>query len=72
MATQKKDPKEKPVPLLCKCRREPAVVKLKGGYIVSCRDPVNCVGNFWTYRKSTEDAAIKAWNNLIRYGGENK
>lgn len=66
----KKKPPEKPIPLRCKCGKMGVPVKLKGGWIVSCPDPLNCVGNFLTYRKSTEIAAIEEWNNLIRYGGE--
>lgn len=66
----KKEPAEKPQPLRCKCGKLGALVKLKGGWIVSCPDPLNCVGNFLTCRKSTEKAAIEEWNNLIRYGGE--
>ena len=71
MGTKKESKqKEKAIPLVCKCGKSPCVVKLKGGYIVSCKDPEKCTGNFWTYRKPTEDAAVKAWNDLIRYGGE--
>ena len=66
--SKKQDPEDKPRPLRCKCGLDPCIVKLKGGYVVSCPDPVNCVGNFLTYRKSTEKAAIEEWNNLIRYG----
>jgi hypothetical protein len=67
-STKKKKVEEKPVPIRCKCGLYPCIVKLKGGYVVSCRDPVNCVGNFMTYKKSTEDGAVLAWNDLIRYG----
>ena len=72
--SQKKEaPEEKPIPIRCRCGLDPIPVKIKGGgYIVSCRDPLNCVGNFITFRHTTEGAAIKEWNNLIRNRGENK
>lgn len=70
MKAQKK--KEAPTPSLCRCGLEPCVVKVKGGYVVSCRDPVRCVGNFLTYRRSTVSKEIEEWNNLIIYGGEKR
>ena len=70
--TRKKKTEDKPVPLPCKCGRDPAIVKLRGGYVVSCSDPLNCCGNFMTYRKKLETQAIIAWNDRIRYGGENR
>lgn len=65
--SRKKEPPEEILPVRCRCGKIGVPVKLKGGWIVSCPDPENCVGNFLTYRKSTEKAAIKEWNNIIRY-----
>lgn len=57
--------KEKPVPVCCICGKQGVTVRSRAKKMVSCPDPVNCVGNFRTKWNSSEDAAIVEWNTLI-------
>lgn len=63
---QKKEKKEKPVPICCICGKKGIPVKFRSKKMVSCQDPENCVGNFRTAWHSSEDAAIVEWNTLIQ------
>lgn len=68
--SKEKTTKEQIFPIRCKCGLDPIVVKSKHGKMVSCRDPMNCCGNYRTLWKRTEKEAIETWNSFIRYGGE--
>lgn len=57
--------KEKPVPQKCICGREAVVVIMRGKKMVSCHDPLNCIGNPRTMWHGHEESAIIEWNGLI-------
>lgn len=63
---QKKEKKEKPVPICCVCGCMGVTVKCRSKKMVSCADPMNCVGNFRTAWYSSEESAIVEWNTMIR------
>lgn len=59
--------KEKPIPVLCTCGRQPVVAKARGrGWIVACPAVRGCFNNrtsgFWP----TEAEAVENWNLAIR------
>lgn len=57
--------KEKPVPRLCLCGKNAAIVSFKGKKAVSCPNPERCMENLKTEWYSHEQQAIAAWNALI-------
>ena len=57
--------KEKPVPQKCICGREAITVKKGSKKMVTCPDPLNCVGNFRTTWNGSAESAITEWNGLI-------
>lgn len=62
---KKTEKKEKPTPKRCACGAIAISVKTKHGKLITCPNPTNCVGNFRTTWKRSEDQAIAEWNNLI-------
>ena len=71
-SSPKKKEKEKLTPVRCRCGAAGITVKTRLGKMVTCSDPVNCIGNYRTLWRSSEEVAILEWNNLIKYGGEMK
>lgn len=61
----KEGKKEKLVPVRCVCGRAGVTVRFGSKKMVSCADPMNCVGNLRTCWHSSIDNAIMEWNVLI-------
>lgn len=61
----KETKKEKEVPALCMCGRQGIVCKMRSKKMVSCPDPINCIGNFRTMWMRSEDDAIREWNIML-------
>ena len=72
MAKPKKEPKEKPTPLRCPCGKLGALVSARGcGKMITCPEPMACVGNYRTPWFKTELQAINYWNDVtIKNGGK--
>lgn len=77
MAIRKSKPKEKkaddkPTPRRCPCGRSAVLVSARGcGKMVTCPDPLECVGNYRTPWFKTELQAINYWNDFtIKNGGK--
>ena len=56
---------EKPKLRRCACGRQPILVSIRGGRMLSCPDPVSCPGNFRTMWQKTEAQATEEWNALM-------
>ena len=61
----KKENQEKPRPRKCVCGKEPVLVSIRGGRMLSCPDPVNCTGNLRTMWQKSEIQAVEEWNGLV-------
>lgn len=62
---KKTEKKEKPVPKRCVCGKAAALVKTRGGKMITCPDPLNCKGNLRTRWHRHEQLAVAEWNGLV-------
>lgn len=59
-----KNEKKADSPCVCVCGQIPCTVKMKGKYMISCRDQGKCaMRSRW---KSSEQAAVADWNNAVK------
>lgn len=59
-----KETKEKATPMRCVCKKDPIMVKMRGRYMYTCPDHLNCAvrGNWF----GKEQDAIKSWNIAVQ------
>lgn len=60
-----KTKKRKETPKNCVCGKPAVVVETRGGKMITCPNPMNCLGNIRTRWNRHEATAIAEWNNLI-------
>lgn len=72
MAKPKKEPEQKPTPRRCPCGKLCVLVSARGcGKMITCPNPMACVGNYRTPWFKTELQAINYWNDVtIKNGGK--
>ena len=62
---KQKTEKKKPVPMKCICGNNAITVRVRGGKMISCSNPVKCSANIRTCWHSHEATAIEQWNAMI-------
>lgn len=64
-STKEKPKKEKPIPKRCVCGKQPAVVKIRRGVMLTCPDFTHCPANLRTRWVKGIDAATVEWNGIV-------